>query len=150
MDVVTLATQCFDSSEAVPAMNIDVIGIGSSVYDSMKNLFPYDTNSVNFAERSDDRDKTGSFGFSNLRAEFYWKFREMLDPETSNVCLPPDPELEQELVAVKWKMTTTGVQLEPKDEIRKRLGRSPNKADAVVLAFCNPYPETVSVYHGTF
>jgi hypothetical protein len=76
--------------------------------------------------------------FANKRAEAYWKFREALDPDQeggSIIALPPDTELRSELTAVTWKPTTSGlIQLEVKDKVRELLGRSPNKADAVVMA----------------
>ena len=40
-----------------------------------------------------------------------------------------------ELVAIKYKFTPKGqIQIESKDDLRKRLGRSPDRADALVLA----------------
>lgn len=34
----------------------------------------------------------------------------------------------------RWKLTPRGIQVELKEETRKRLGRSPDRGDAVVLA----------------
>ena len=74
--------------------------------------------------------------FVNKRAETWWKLREALDPTYgSNVALPPDPSLRADLTSPTWKLTPRGIQIESKDEIRKRLGRSPDKGDAVVLAW---------------
>jgi hypothetical protein len=50
--------------------------------------------------------------------------------------LPPDERLEEELCAPKWKHLANGtIQIESKDEIKKRLGRSTDSADAVIQAF---------------
>lgn len=76
-------------------------------------------------------------GFANKRAESYWRFREALDPDQqggSALALPPDPELRAELTAPTWELTPRGILVESKEDIRKRLGRSTNKADAVVMA----------------
>lgn len=90
---------------------------------------------VNFGSGSDARDKSGQFGFTNLRAEMYWRTREMLAPEAEvPVALPPDPELLQELTAPRWSVQLNGIKIESKDAITSRLGRSPDVADAVVLA----------------
>jgi hypothetical protein len=50
------------------------------------------------------------------------------------LALPPDPELLADLAAGRWVVTAAGIKMESKEEIRKRLGRSPDCADAVVLA----------------
>lgn len=78
--------------------------------------------------------------FVNLRAQAYWRFREALDPQTgASVALPPDPALAADLAMPRWKMVSRGgrgaIQIEAKDDIRKRLGRSPDRADAVVMAW---------------
>src|SRR3954451_9682835 len=85
-----------------------------------------------------------SLGFANKRAEVWWKFREALDPDQpdgSAIALPPDPELRADLCAPTWKLTSRGILLESKDgssgfgNLRQRLGRSPGKGDAVVMAW---------------
>lgn len=91
----------------------------------------------NGANSSTARTKDGQLQFVNKRAEAWWRFREELDPDQeggSPIALPPDPELRADLTAPTWKLTARGIQIESKDEIRKRLGRSPGKADAVVMA----------------
>jgi len=116
----------------VPA--IDVIGVGSAAYDIMV-LEGINVEPVNFAEGSDEYDKSGQLGFMNKRAECYWRLRELLDPANEEkVALPQDRELRADLCAARWKMSTRGIQIESKDDIRKRLGRSPDRADAIVLA----------------
>ena len=55
------------------------------------------------------------------------------------VQIPPDEELLNDLCSVNKKYDNKGrLQLESKDEIKKRLGRSPDKADAFVLTFAEP------------
>lgn len=74
--------------------------------------------------------------FRNKRAEAYWRLREALDPDQpggSPIALPPDDELKADLAAVHWELTASGIQLEAKDDIKKRLGRSPGKGDAAVM-----------------
>lgn len=114
------------------SVNLDVIGVGASAYDQRGKL---DVTGINFAERSDATDKSGTLSFINLRAECYWKFREALDPVSGeNLALPPDPELEADLCAPRWSMQTNGIKIESKEDIKKRIGRSPDCADAVVLS----------------
>ena len=72
--------------------------------------------------------------FANLRAESHWHLRTLL--EQGQIALPHDEELFDELAAIRWRATSNcKIQIEPKKELKNRLGRSPYRADAVVLAF---------------
>ncbi len=90
----------------------------------------------NGSTKTTQKSKDKLLTFYNLRAATYWKFREELDPSQeggSSIALPPDPELRADLCAPTWELTTRGILVESKDELRKRLGRSPGKGDAVVM-----------------
>lgn len=91
----------------------------------------------NGAGESSGRTKDGTLKFANKRAEAWWKFREALDPDQpggSPIELPPDSELRADLAAPTFEMTARGILVEDKKKIRERLGRSPGKGDAVVMA----------------
>lgn len=121
--------------EQKPLIAVDVIGVGASAFDAIRKSYE-STNGVNFGSGSDATDKSGKFKFANLRAEAYWRFREALDPEYNpSMALPMDKELLGDLCAPKWSIRTGKIYIESKDEIIKRLGRSPDCADAVVLAW---------------
>lgn len=68
--------------------------------------------------------------FKNLRAQMYWQLRE--DLRLGVIGLPRDPELWRELTVVQFTDEQGVVKIESKDDIRKRLGKSPDRADAVV------------------
>jgi hypothetical protein len=90
----------------------------------------------NGANASSKKTRDGALGFVNRRAEAYWTMREELDPEQdggSIIALPPDPELRSQLAAATYEVKTRGIQVEAKDEIKKRLGASPDKADSAVM-----------------
>jgi hypothetical protein len=75
--------------------------------------------------------------FLNKRAEAWWKFREALDPNQdggSIIALPPDTELRADLTAPTWDCINGKIRIQSKDDLRKVLGRSTNKGDAVVMA----------------
>lgn len=117
-----------------PIIGVDVIGVGASAYDQL--LGHGSVLGVNFGAGSDYTDKSGKFRFANLRAEAYWRFREALDPDYgATMALPPDKELLGDLCAPKWSIRTGKIYIESKDEIIKRLGRSPDCADSVVIAW---------------
>jgi hypothetical protein len=91
----------------------------------------------NGAAASHARTRDGQLRFANKRAEAWWKFREELDPDQqggSVICLPPDPELRADLAAPTYEVAARGILIESKEEIRKRLGRSPGKGDACIMA----------------
>lgn len=75
-------------------------------------------------------------GFANVRAAAWWWLREQLDPTFDAVlALPPDDLLTGDLASPRFSLTSGGKLLvEPKDEIRRRLGRSPDSGDSVVMA----------------
>jgi hypothetical protein len=80
----------------------------------------------------------GKYRFRNLRAEAYWRFREALDPDGPyRIMLPPDPELKAELCIHKRReLGPDGlITIQEKSEIISDLGRSPDKADAVIIAW---------------
>lgn len=121
---------------------IDVIGIGAGVYDRLRELanegkiqgqaFPF-----NAAAATPRKDLIGQFKFRNDRAAAWWKLRELLDPSRGHqIALPDDERLIEELVTVQYELLVGGViKIESKDDIRKRLGRSTDSADAVIQAF---------------
>lgn len=90
------------------------------------------------ANKSYARTSDGKLGFVNKRTEVYWKFREALDPDQvggSPIALPPDPEIVGDLTAVTYEVTPHGIKALEKEQVCKLLGRSPDKADAAVMAW---------------
>ena len=113
---------------------IDVIGVGASPYDVLKSS-GQDVYGVNVAEKATHHDKSGRLSFMNLRSQLWWALREDLDPAANNgFALPPDPELLVELCAPKWSMSGLTIKVESREEIIERIGRSPDRATAVMLA----------------
>ena len=117
---------------------IDAGGVGGGVADILFDRgFKRIVKPVMFASKAiaDDR-------YHNRRAEMWDELREWLCGE-QNVSLPDDDSLFSELCSVGKKYDSRGrLLLEEKDEIKKRLGRSPDKADALALTFAAPVYET--------
>jgi hypothetical protein len=112
-------------------------GYGGSSYDT---LIQNGIDVVGYlgAKESTAKTKEGILGFYNKRAEIYWKFKEALDPGQpggSPVMLPDDPILLADLCAPQLDMNFKGVKIESKDKLIKNLGRSPDRGDAVVMAW---------------
>jgi hypothetical protein len=90
----------------------------------------------NGANKSAAMSRDHKLRYINARAEAWWKFREELNPDQeggSAIALPNDSELLADLTAPTFEIKSGGVQIESKDDIKKRLGRSPDKGDAVVM-----------------
>lgn len=130
----------------VGTINVDVIGVGSSAYDSLAAMYPDVARPVNVSERSVYVAMSNTippqplFHMKNVRAEMYWRFREALDPEKGDdLALPPGNELVADLCAARYKVLAGGViQIEDKDGIKSRIGRSPDVGEAVLLAHYQP------------
>jgi hypothetical protein len=114
---------------------VDVIGIGAGVVDRLRELH-MKVLAFNAAKASKVLDSTREFGFSNRRAEAWWTLRQALDPSGDpDICLPDDEMLLGDLSAPKWIVTSGGrIQVELKEEIKKRIGRSTDDGDACFVA----------------
>ena len=115
-------------------INIDAIGVGCSPVDFLKEnkvqIYPVDARRTTKAV-----DKIGGIGFANLKTEIVWRVREGLDPQNPDPWfLPPDQKLRSELTMFRFKMTSKGYAIETKDDIKKRLGYSPDTAESFIYA----------------
>ncbi len=120
---------------------IDTIGEGAGVYSRLDELGYRMAYSCKFSEGASDlRDITEIYEFANMRAYLFWAIRDWLNPANKmDAALPPIDELVEELTEIKYKFQSSGkIIVEPKDDIKKRLGRSPDYADALANTF---YPE---------
>ena len=119
------------------AANVDVVNVGGSTVDfAIQAGLRIRAVNNSASAPAGARDKTGQLSYLNVRAYGMWKMRELLDPDRDGLplALPPDAELRADLCSATWHMSKTGIQIEGKEDIKKRLGRSPDKGDAVVLA----------------
>lgn len=127
---------------------IDTIGEGAGVYSRLKELneqsratYKMNVYSCKFSEGVKGfKDSTGQIEFANMRAYLYWKVREWLDPKNGYYpALPPCEQLMEEAINTHWKFQSDGrIIIEPKDDIKERLGRSPDWMDALANTF---YPK---------
>ncbi len=119
--------------------SVDVIGIGSGVYDRLFELEKHEVYPLNVGAGStgvEEKEK-----FQNLRAEVFWNLRVLFRPDKkgqSQISIPDDDGLIKELQEIRYKYSSERkIKIEPKAEMKKRLGHSPDKADALALAFFN-------------
>ena len=113
-------------------INVDATGVGASV-DTIKLLTKHisrvEINEINFGGNAED-----DISYENASTEMYFRMRDLLP---SMKLLEHDsevmPELTKRRYSVDWR--TTRNKIEKKDDFKKRLLRSPDYADALVLAF---------------
>ena len=125
---------------------VDVIGIGAGVVDNLREK-KLRVIAFNASERTDKQDRIGELGFVNKRAAAWWNLRELF--EDGEIAVPPDDTLTGDLTAPKWRVMSGGkIQVESKESIKKRLGRSTDYADAVVQAFWDKIPQKLPTSAG--
>lgn len=138
MDLMSIANyiNASDQGQGLPKA-VDVIGVGAGVVDRLREM-GHSVMGVNVSEPTLMTDISGELSFLNLRSLLWWLMREYLDPSAPRgrlIDLPPDEELTAELVIPKWTETARGtIKVESKSDIRKRLSRSTDSADSVMLA----------------
>lgn len=127
---------------AVGRVVVDKVGVGAGVVDRLAEL-GYRVEPFNGGRSPRDGDR-----FLNRRAEAYWHLRDLL--ERGEIAVPADEALADELLAQVWRPTADGkVMLESKETLRGRIGRSPDRADAVVMAFAEPTRRLVAATWGS-
>ncbi len=139
VDGVRPHTEC---AEAWGKLIVDEVGLGAGVLDRLRQL-RYSTEGYNGGFQPGRRDR-----FFNHRAESFWHLARLL--EEGKIALPKDETLFEELLAIQWRPTSSGlVQLEAKADLRHRLGRSIDRADSVCMAF-HDYGKPPGFRIGTF
>jgi len=106
---------------------LDDAGVGGGVTDRLKEL-NVAILAYNGGESANDKER-----FLNRRAESWWLIREKL--RADELSLPPDNKLAADLTGIKYGYTSRGqIQLELKSDLKKRIGRSPDRGDALAIA----------------
>jgi hypothetical protein len=118
---------------------VDMIGVGAGVVDRANEILNgHEKNywkgkrveGVNVGESARDKER-----FVGLRDELWWTLRERFERGEIDIDAA-DEKLAAELVEIRYKPTSNGkIKVESKEEMAKRGVRSPNRADAVMLAF---------------
>lgn len=121
------------STDGKVRVKVDVIGVGASVADHLRGHEEIELVEVNVSERADDESK-----YHRLRDQLWFGAGDWL--KEGGVLPPEDQKIVGDLVAPTYAFDSQGrYQVEPKEQTKRRLGRSPDRADALCLA----------VYRGT-
>ena len=142
MDTMRLVHEILQTVEqtGAEAIFVDEGGIGGGVVDRLKELGA-PVYGKHFGGKAPHRTR-----FYNMRSEFFWELRLLLNDGL--VALPRDEELAGQLVSLRYDVSSSGqVRLQGKKEMRKRGLPSPDKADALALAFL--VPPSLGIWTGT-
>ncbi|BAP80912.1 phage terminase large subunit [Pseudomonas sp. MT-1] len=129
---VFIAKVCTTVKEHKPdAVFVDSTGVGGPVADQLRRLMPgIVIIDVNFASAAPDNH------YANMRTYIWWMLREAL---RAGLAIEQCPDLEAELTSPEYTHNQRDqIALEKKSEIKKRLGISPDDADALALTFTFP------------
>jgi hypothetical protein len=115
-------------------IRVDGVGVGGGVVDQLDEYDPDYPRGWPVIDMQAGGAPADTTKFINARAEWFWGLREMFEQDDVDLD-PGDDELAAQLGALKYKYTSRGqVQIESKDDMRKRGMPSPDRADAVMLA----------------
>jgi hypothetical protein len=111
----------------IRSLGLDVIGVGAGIADRLKEL-GHKIIEINSACASSEPEK-----YKNLRAEMWAKAAEKF--ENNLVSILDDTMLKEELAQMRYKTIESSgkLQVEAKEDYKKRMARSPNRADAVIM-----------------
>lgn len=143
------------------SVSIDTIGEGAGVYSRIVEICEESNGvldeetivSCKYSEAAknsngdDLTDITGQYKFANMRAYLFWAVRDWLNPDNgTNAMLPPGGSLLEEATEIKWSFLSNGkIIIEPKDDIKERLGHSPDEFDALANTF---HPKAIKMVGG--
>ena len=113
------------------AVFVDEGGVGGGVVDRLREL-DAPVYGVHFGGSAQRPTR-----FFNRRSEIFWELRRLL--HDALITLPRDEELAGQLLGLRYDVSSSGqIRLEGKPQMRKRGMPSPDKADALALAFLVP------------
>jgi hypothetical protein len=113
-------------------VTLDEIGIGHGVRDRLREL------QISVSPFNSSKTSRKPAIYRNCRAEAFWRLRTNL--ERDRCALPPDEGLAEELLAHEWSLNGSGqIVIAAKDEVKKLIRRSPNKADVCAMAAFGDY-----------
>jgi hypothetical protein len=114
--------------DPLPMVKVDAIGVGASCADQLRS---FNHRELVLVEVNSSRSATDDDSH-RLRDQLWFGIADFLK---EGGAIPPDDKLARDLLAPEYRFDSQGRrQVESKEETKKRLLRSPDRADAVALA----------------
>lgn len=134
-----VATVARQYGERVRVIRVDSVGVGGGVADQLRQAgLPAKDVNVGVAPHNDTK-------FGNLKAELYWALRDILREGAINGL--DDEETISQIVGVKYQYDARGrLVIEKKEDAKKRGVSSPDRAEALLLAFTSPPQKRVEAW----
>jgi phage terminase large subunit len=122
--------------------NVDATGLGSGVVD----ILDEHKQSVVGVDNGSKPKEENESKYKNAIAEMWFEFKNILDEGNLDLSELNDEELKDELTMRQYYYNNKGqIVIEDKKTFKKRIGRSPDKADAVLLSFYDVHPINMEV-----
>lgn len=119
--------------EALEEIRVDGVGVGGGVVDQLAEN-PEVTSQWAVLDMQAGMAALDNRRFVNARAEWYWGLREIFQDGDIDID-PTDDDMAAQLGSIKYKHNSRGLlQIESKDDMKKRGLPSPDRADALMLA----------------
>lgn len=146
METAGLAAETIRKLGGDIPVGIETNGVGAGVYDRLAEL-GYLVTPINVSEKTLETDASGELSFFNFRSYLWWMVKDLLDPDNKRgIALPPDSTLITDLTSPRYTYMSDGkLQIESKQRLRERIGRSTDAADAVIFALYIQYGNRVSI-----
>lgn len=132
METSGKVVRCLDDTGA-PSVVVDGTGVGGGVVDRLSELSPkYNWQVIEFnaGEKAKDSER-----FGNVRAEAFWHLRGLFERGEIDID-EGDQDLAAQLAAIKFKIDSKGrILIESKEDMKKKGRPSPDRADALAMAF---------------
>lgn len=126
-EITRVARRLIAETGVSPRVVVDDVGVGGGVTDRLRELGEFPVSAFNAGEVAAERRE-----YPNRRSEAWFTFADLL----GEVDLPEDEQLAADLVSARYSIDSHGRRVvEAKSETKRRLGRSPDRADAVLMAF---------------
>jgi len=107
---------------------VDVVGLGAGTVDTLEKE---GVEVISYNSGGKPNSALPFFGFSNLRAEAHWLLRKDLEEEILNLVYSKD--FIEDSTCIRYKINNKVISIEDKETMKKRLKRSPDFLDAVVM-----------------
>ena len=108
---------------------IDVVGVGGGFYDTMRHKGYQPNEFVGGAKAESTPD---FFKFKNRRSEGFWLLREAF--RKNEIELNDNQLLQNEILNIRYSTDEKMIKIEAKEQIKKRIGKSTDYADALSMA----------------
>jgi hypothetical protein len=128
---MSVIMQHYSKGERHPQVKVDVTGVGGGVATILKRDERIEVVEIVAAAKALDEDL-----YPNVRSELWFAISDWL---ADGGALPDDPKLQRDLIAPAYSFDARGRRVvEKKEKMKQRLGRSPDRADALALAIYSP------------